>query len=283
MEWSDLRIFLAIARTGTLGAAARQLGQSQPTMGRRLKALETEIGQSLFQRGSDGFVLTDEGAAILAHAERMEEEALAIDRQLAGRGGELEGMLRVASSDWFGTHVLAPIFADFAKTHPHVMIELVTDARLFSLSRREADLAFRIRPFEEPEIVQRKLTRLDYALYAATGTPAPGIKDGSDCALITMDSAFGELPDVAWLRTLLPQARIAFRSNNRDAQARACAAGAGFAVLPVLLGDHIAGIARVDAGDLPPGRDVWVGYHRDMKRLARLRALFDLAIARLAS
>src|SRR6266550_1134682 len=98
-EWSDLRIFLAVAREGTLGAAARQLGQTQPTMGRRLKALEQAVGHTLFQRTSDGFVLTDEGAAVLVRAERIEEEAIAFERELAGQGRQLEGMLRISSSD----------------------------------------------------------------------------------------------------------------------------------------------------------------------------------------
>src|ERR1700744_6127652 len=120
MEWSDLRIFLAVAREGTLGAAARKLGQSQPTMGRRLRALEQAVGQTLFQRTGDGFVLTDEGAAVLSHAERIEEEASAFQRQLAGQDRQLEGMLRISSSDWFGAHMLAPVFAEFAKLQPRV-------------------------------------------------------------------------------------------------------------------------------------------------------------------
>src|ERR1700759_641184 len=76
LEWSDVRVFLAIARSGTLGAVARMIGQTQPTMGRRLRALEESLGHVLFQRTSDGFILTDEGAAVLSYAERMEEEAL---------------------------------------------------------------------------------------------------------------------------------------------------------------------------------------------------------------
>src|SRR3954467_2413657 len=95
MEWSDLRIFLAVARGGTLGAAARELGQTQPTMGRRIRALEAVLGQTLFQRTSEGFVLTDEGSAVLAHAERMEVEALGIARAASGQAGALEGTLRV--------------------------------------------------------------------------------------------------------------------------------------------------------------------------------------------
>ena len=136
MEWSDLRIFLAIAREGTLGAAARKLGQSQPTMGRRLRALEQAVGHTLFQRTGDGFVLTDEGSAVLSHAERMEEDALALQRQLAGHGQQLEGLVRLSSSDWFGAHVLTPVLAEFAGVHPGVVVELITSAQHFSLPRR---------------------------------------------------------------------------------------------------------------------------------------------------
>ncbi|MGF6227224.1 DNA-binding transcriptional LysR family regulator [Inquilinus ginsengisoli] len=276
MEWSDLKVFLAIARAGTLGAAARALDQTQPTMGRRLRALEQAVGQALFQRTSDGFVLTAEGAAVLAHAERIEEEAIAFERRLAGQDGALEGMLRVSASDWFGARVLAPILAGFSRAHPGIVVELVTDARLFSLARRETDLVVRIRPFDEPEVVQRRLTHVPYALYAAAGTPPPG--DGAGCALVTMDTAFEAMPDVGWLTRMLPRARIAFRSNNREAQARACAAGAGFAVLPRPLGDAEPGLERVDLGEAPPGRDVWIGFHRDLRRLARLRALLDALV-----
>ncbi len=280
MEWSDLRIFLAIAREGTLGAAARRLGQTQPTMGRRLRALEETVGHALFQRTRDGFVLTDEGAAVLGHAERMEEEAIALERQLAGQGGRLEGLLRVSSSEWFGVRMLTPVFAAFARLHPGVTVELLTDWRLLSLARREADLVFRIRPFEEPEVVQRKLTRIPYALYGVAGLPPPTAGDGRGCGLVTMDTAFGGLPDVAWLKRLLPNAHILFRSNNRDAQARMCAEGVGFAVLPRPIGDALPELTAVELGEPPPGRDVWVGYHRDLRRLARLRALLDLTVDR---
>lgn len=281
MEWDDLRIFLAIARAGTLGAAARRLGLTQPTMGRRLRALEQDLGQILFQRTGDGFVLTHEGEALLGPAERMEEAALAAQRALGAAETGFTGLLRIASSDWFGTHVLTPIFAAFSSSHPGLTIELVTDARLFSLTRREADLAFRIARFEEPEIVQRKVQRMDYALYGAAPMTPADLGDGTGVALVTMDTAFGALPDMAWLQQHLPQARIAYRSNNRDVQAQACRAGAGLAVLPRLLGDNIAGLHVIDLGETPPGRDVWVGYHRDLKRVTRLRALLDFTIERL--
>jgi len=283
MDWSDLRIFLAIAREGTLGAAARKLGQSQPTMGRRLRALEQAVGQTLFQRTGEGFVLTDEGAAVLGHAERMEEEALAFERQLAGQDQQLDGMLRLSSSDWFGVHLLAPVLAEFAVLQPRVVVELLTDARFYSLPRREADLVFRIKPFDEPEVVSRRLLHIDYGVYLKSGLEPPRAGDGSGTPLITMDTAFGGMPDAVWLKRMLPKAEAVARSNNRDVQARMCALGAGVAVLPRPLGDRLVGVERIDLGEAPPGRDTWVGYHRDLKRLARLRALLDLVIKRLAN
>jgi DNA-binding transcriptional LysR family regulator len=283
MEWSDVRVFLAIAREGTLGGAARKLGQTQPTMGRRLTALEKSVGQKLFQRTNDGFVLTDEGAAVLGHAERIEGEALAFQRQLAGQSQQLEGMLRVTASDWFGAHLLAPVFAEYARANPLVTIELLTDSRFYNLSRREADIAFRITPFDEADVVSRKLLRMPYGLYTAKGALHPTAGDGTGANLVTMDTAFGTMPDVAWVQNLLPNAHVAFRSNDRDVQAQLCAQGAGLAVLPVPLASSIPQLERLDLGEDPPGRDTWVGYHRDLRGLKRLRLLIDLVIERLAN
>jgi DNA-binding transcriptional LysR family regulator len=284
MEWGDLRVFLAVAREGTLGAAARKLGQSQPTMGRRLRELEEALGQTLFQRSNDGFVLTDEGSTVLAHAERIEEEVTALGRELAGQDQKLDGLLRVSSSDWFGAYLLAPVLSDFAKLQPRVVVELLTDARLYSLTRREADIVFRIRPFDEAEVVSRRLMHVAYGVYASSDSdfaPTPG--DGAGTPLITMDTAFGGMPDAVWLKEMLPNAHMVSRSNNRDVQARMCAQGVGIAVLPRPLGDSLAGLRLIDLGEPPPGRDTYVGYHRDLKRLARLRALLDLVIERLAN
>ena len=283
MEWSDLRVFLAVAREGTLGGAARKLGQSQPTMGRRLRALEQSVGQTLFQRTEAGFVLTDEGTAVLSHAERIEEEVLAFQRQLSGQSQHLEGLLRISSSDWFGIHMLAPVFAEFAGMHPHVIVELLTDPRLYSLPRREADMVFRITPFNEPEVISRKLMHIDYGVYIKSGLEHPRVGDGKGTGLIMMDTAFGGMPDAVWLQRMLPNAHVLSRSNNRGVQARMCVAGVGAAVLPSPLGNMLPGLERVDLGEEPPGRDTWVGYHRDLKRLARLRALLDLVIDRLAN
>jgi DNA-binding transcriptional LysR family regulator len=275
MEWSDIRLFLAIAREGTLGAAARKLGLTQPTMGRRLKTLEAAVGHSLFQRTPDGFVLTDEGAVVMGHAERMEEEAIALQRQLAGTENTLSGTLRISCSDWFGVHVLAPILADFRRVHPNVIIEILTDARLLNLARREADLVFRIRSFTEPEVISRKLLHIPYGLYVAKGSDDPSPGSGAGFSVIIMDEAFGSMPDVGWIKSRFPNADVSMRSNNRDVQAKLCAGGAGIAVLPRPLGDSVEGLKRIDVSESPPGRDTWFGYHQDLRRLPRLRALIQ--------
>lgn len=283
LEWSDLRVFLAIAREGSLGRAGRRLGQSQPTMGRRLRALEAAVGATLFQRSTAGLSLTDEGQVMLRHAEAMEGEALALERELTGRNGALEGLIRVTCSDWFGRIMLAPVIAEFTRMHPAVVVEVLTDARIYSLVRREADLVIRIAAFDEPEVVARRLITTRYGAYVKAGSPSPVAGDGEGFPLIVMDTGFGEMPDVAWAIQTFPNARISARSNSRDVQAQLCALGAGLAVLPVPLGDATVGIEKVELDVVPPSRDTWIGFHKDLGKLPRLRAFIDLLVDRIPS
>ncbi|MBB4004615.1 LysR family transcriptional regulator [Aurantimonas endophytica] len=272
MDWSDVRIFLAVARTGTLGAAARALRLSHPTIGRRVRALEDATGQTLFQRTADGFVLTEEGNAILALAEQMEESALAMERRLAGQEQNLQGSLRISSADWFGAYFLPPIVADYTRAYPSVDIEVLTGTRLFSLAHREADIAFRIVPFNNADVVQRKLVHLDYGVYVALGAADPIYRDGAGFRLITHDTSTGQFPDIDWLMEAFPNAQPLMRSNNRNVQGHMSKQGIGIAVLPQVVGDQIIGLRRLELPEKPPGRDIWMGYHRDLKHLQRLRA-----------
>jgi len=279
LDWDDLRLFLAVARTGTLTGAAPLLKLSQPTAGRRLRHLEETCGCALFQRTASGFLLTDEGEAMLARAERMEEEALGIERQIIGVDRELEGQLRLSCSEWFGRLVLAPRVASFSLAHPMVTVEIVADSRLMDLDRREADLVFRFPQFDNPNVVQRRYVRVCYELFAASsyvdryGAPTAG-DDGTGHRLISMDSQLENLPDAIWLRRRFPQARLVLRSNSRDVQAEACAQGAGMAVLPRTVGETF-GLVRLSHDEEAPSRDIWLGYHADLKRLKRLRSLVD--------
>ncbi|WP_296594880.1 LysR family transcriptional regulator [Phenylobacterium sp.] len=283
MEWSDVRIFLAISRAGTLAGAAKRLGLSHPTVGRRLRALEQATGHTLFQRTADGLVPTEEGLAITALAEQMEDGALAMQRRLAGGEQDLQGSLRISSADWFGAYVLPPIIGAFVKTYPHVHLELLTGTRLFSLAQREADIAFRIVPFDAPDVVQRRLVRLSYGAYVAAEHPEPVFGDGTGCSLITMDTSTGQFPDIAWLRESFPNARPVLASNNRNVQAWLCRQGVGIAVLPQVVGDQAPGLRRLRLPSDPPGRDIWMGYHRDLRRLQRLRAFIATVTDHLAT
>jgi len=283
MEWSDVRIFLAVARGGSLGAAARSLAVSHPTVGRRIKALEDEAGQALFRRTTDGLVLTDAGDAVLALAESMENSALSLERRLAGNHERLEGVLRISSADWFAGYVLAPVLAELVRRYPAVVPEVIASYRLLDLSRREADVAFRIVPFTEPDIVQRRLMSMPYGLYGSAETILAMHDDPASVGLILMNTAQSHFPDVAWMLDKFPHSRRVFTSTNRTVQARMCLQTRGVVVLPRPLGDATPGLHLIEMPDQPPSRDIWVGYHQDLRHMDRLRAMLDIADAVIAA
>ena len=283
MDWDDLRFFLAIARTGSLGAAAKHLGVSHPTVGRRLQALEQASGQAFFRRTSDGLVPTAIGDGILSLAEEMESSALAIARRIDGSDEHPEGILRISSADWFAGYVLAPVLSELVRRYPAVIPEVMAGQRLSDLTRREADIAFRIVPFDQPDIVQRRLMTMPYGLYNSAALPFEPGPDGAGCKLILMNTAQAYYPDVLWTQRMLPAARTVFTSSSRTVQAQMCARGLGVAVLPRLLGDQLPTLRRIELSEAPPSRDIWMGYHQDMRRLDRLRALAELASDMLGS
>jgi len=283
MEWSDVRIFLAVLRSGSYGEAARRLGVSHPTVGRRIKVLEDEAGQALFRRTPDGLVLTDAGDGILGAAEAMEQSALSMERRLLGNHERLEGVLRIGCAEWFAGYVLAPVFMKLISRHPAVVPEVIAGYRLSDLARRDVDVAFRLVPFTEPDIVQRRLMTMQYGLYGSATTVERMTGDPASVGLIFMNEAQSHFPDVAWMQEKFPEARRTFSSTSRSVQAQMCLRGAGLAVLPRPLGDATAGLQRIDTEGSPPSRDIWIGYHQDLKRMDRLRALIELADAMLAT
>ncbi|URX63231.1 LysR family transcriptional regulator [Luteibacter anthropi] len=277
MEWSDVRIFLAVARQGSLGAAARTLGLSHPTVGRRVRALEEDTGHPLLQRHQDGVLLTDAGTRVFRLAEEMEASALAIERRLSGADGKTAGPLRISSADWFATYVLPPVIETLLHEHPGIEPELLVSSRRYDLSRREADVVFRVVPFEEPGVVQCRLLRIDYGLYARDDADMPARGDGRGTKVVLMDTSVHRYPEVDWLREVLPHAQAVATTNHRALQARLCQRGMGLAVLPCAVGDTSIGLKRLDVGDAPPSRHIWMGYHEDMRGMDRVRALADIA------
>jgi len=283
MEWSDVRVFLAVMRCGSFGEAARRLGVSHPTVGRRIKALEDEAQQTLFRRTREGLVLTDAGDGVMRLAEAMENSALAMERRLAGNHDRLEGILRISSAEWFANYVLAPVLGELTRRHPAIVPEVIASYRLINLSRRDADVAFRIVPFTEPDIVQRRLMSMPYALYGTPDNAQALLSDPSSVGLILMNTEQTHFPDVAWLLDRYPHSRCAFKSTSRAIQAQMCLRGMGIAVLPQPLGDATAGLQRIATPEPPPSRDIWVGFHQDLRHMDRLRAMLDIADALLVA
>ncbi|WP_024557115.1 LysR family transcriptional regulator [Franconibacter pulveris 1160] len=282
MEWGDVRIFLAVLRKGSFGEAARSLGVSHPTVGRRIKALEAEAQQALFRRTRDGLVLTDAGDRVLALAEAVENSALAMERRLAGNHERLEGILRISSAEWFANYVLAPVLCELTRRHPAIVPEVIASYRLLNLSRRDADIAFRIVPFTEPDIVQRRLMSIPYALYGSPETAHIAQHNPAAVGLILMNTAQSHFSDVAWLLDRFPLSRRVFTSTSRAVQAQMCQRGMGIAVLPRPIGDAIAGLQSIPMPEPPPSKDIWVGYHSDLRHMDRLRVMLDIADAMLA-
>ena len=169
LDWDDLRSFLAIARHRTLSGAARALSVQQSTMGRRLDALEERAGVTLLQKTPGGYVLTAAGEAVLGHVERIEQEAHAIERTVTGRDVRLEGSVRLTTVETMAVEVLTPILTAFLARYPGITLDLVTDTRTLSLSRREADVAVRMMRPEGHELVARKVGEVGFGLYASPG------------------------------------------------------------------------------------------------------------------
>jgi DNA-binding transcriptional LysR family regulator len=152
-DWSDLRHFLAVYRSGSLAKASKQLRVDQTTVGRRVAHLEQGLGAKLFDRVPEGLRLTEAGRDVLCIAERLEAEALVLDRLVRGRDVNPEGVVRVTTSEALGSRFLGPRLAGIRAKYPGVRLDVITDVRNFNLSRREADIAIRMGPTEQEGLV----------------------------------------------------------------------------------------------------------------------------------
>lgn len=286
LDWDDLRSVLAIAREGTLSGAARVLKVQQSTMGRRLEGLEARAGARLFQRTPSGFVLTSSGQAVLGHVERMEAEALAIERAITGQDARLEGSVRITAVETLAIEVLIPILSAFRDRYPGIALELVTDTRSLSLTKREADVALRLARLTQNDLAVRKVADLAYGLYASASYleryGEPDLRTGAPAHwVILTDEDLMTTPEMVWLRSLVLNARPALRSNSRYAHRAAAVAGIGLACMARYLGDYCPGLVRLTPPKPPPVRELWLAVHNDTRHTPRIRALTDLVTAEL--
>ena len=287
MDWDDLKVVLAIARNGTLSAAARALGTTQPTVSRRLDGLERRLDAKLFDRDAGGLRLTALGRSLIDGLEQMDAGALSVQRQVAARDTGLSGEILVTSLDWLGDEVIAPMLARFGASHPGLLIELVNDTKVFNLARREADLAFRFGSFAQENLVERRIGDVAYALYASASYlerhGRPEAADGfSGHKLVLLDRAAGEVPHEAWLPVLAHRAHTVLHANGLRAHLAAVRSGAAMAVLPCFMGERDADLHRVALPQSMPVRAVRVGFHSDMRDTPRIRALVDFVVQEFA-
>lgn len=276
MNWDDYRFFLAVARRGTLSAAAADLDVTQPTVGRRIAALERRLGTRLYVRGPGGLALSEAGGQMLEHAERIERDVLAAELRVSGRDAGPRGVVRITASEWLCTSLLSPLLSDLLGRYPQLEIELVADTRHLNLARREADLALRPRRFEHDAIVQRAIAPVAFALYAAprylASHGAPRAGDGHGQVVIGMLDGVGDVVR-SWLAAALPRASRSVRTNGRDAMVTLATSGVGLACLARAVGDPIAALQRVELDPAPPAPMLWLGMHRDARATARIRAV----------
>lgn len=277
MDWDDLRFLLAVAREGSLSKAARKLGVTQPTVGRRIAAFEEKLGARLFLPTPTGQRLSDTGERLLEHAEQMEQSVLAAARVATGRDSGLVGTVRVTASEWVIGSVLAPIVEPFLSRHPGLELELVAEGRHVSLPRREADIAIRASRFPNRSVAQRRLAKIGFGMYASDAYLArqgtPSLETACDGhTLIVMTRDLDKIPELGWLKEAASRARVVARSNGREPMARLAAAGVGIAFLPRFIADRTSGLRRLHELAPTPTRELWLGVHRDSRAIPRLVA-----------
>ncbi len=167
MDWDALRVLLAVAEHGSLRSAAERLGVSQPTLGRRLKALEEDLGTALLVRHPRGVELTPEAQAALDVARAVGTRVEGLERVLAGRVARVAGRVRVSCTGPVATEVLPPSLARLRAAHPELGVDVVEDALATDLHRRDADLAIRMFPPDQASLVARRVGTTRTQLYAS--------------------------------------------------------------------------------------------------------------------
>ena len=278
LDWDDVRFFLSVTRLGNLSAAAKELHVSQPTVGRRLAALDAALGVRLLDRTPDGYVLTVAGRDVRERAERLESEAHSLERIVGGRDTRLSGIVRVTCAETMATHVLAPCFTALQRQHADIIVELIPDPRELSLSMREAELSVRLTQPEQHDLVVRRIGNLAFGLYASPDyLERHGELDFSDgCSghrLIAQLDDIQDSPQFQWLAELTPRARIAFRTSSHEAAVSAAIQGAGLACLARFRADHEQGLVRLVPPQTAPSTGIWLVVHRDNKETSRIRAV----------
>jgi DNA-binding transcriptional LysR family regulator len=278
--WDDLQAALAIARNGNLAAAAHALGVNHSTMFRRLNALEEAIGSKLFERLPTGYRATDSGRRLIETAERMETEALALDRDLTGRDTRLSGQLRITCSETLGFKILTREIARFRTQHPGITVDLSVENKTIDLSRREADVALRAMRPREGDLFGRKLADIRWGVFASADyAKTHGLPKRADDlarhAVIGWSESAPQTRAAAWLLKHVPPSAMNFRSSTLLNQYIAAIDGLGVALLPIYLPAGDENLIRAFGPLKDLVTEMWIVTHRSLKDTARVRAFME--------
>ena len=279
--WELYRSFLGVLKEGSLSGAARQLGITQPTVGRHIAALETALGVVLFTRSPTGLLPTAVAHTLRDHAETMARTAAALERAASAQGGEVRGVVRVSASEVVGVEILPPILTQLRQQHPHLKVELILTNRLSDLLQLEADIAVRmVRPRQE-QLLARRVGLIEVGLHARDDyLQQHGIPQHMQD--LAAHSVIGFDQENAFIRSLaikgFERSTFALSSDSDLAQLALIRAGAGIGGCQVQLAKRDPHLHRVLPEAFALKLDTWVTMHEDLRNSPRCRVMFDALV-----
>jgi DNA-binding transcriptional LysR family regulator len=273
LAWDDLRCVLAVARTGSLSGAARELGIRHSTIFRRLNAIERRVGVKLFERTRGGYVPTASGESAAAAAGVMESEALGVEKRLLGADSQLAGVVRLATSELFAGFLLPAVLKSFLTAHPGVEVEIAVSSRVVDLTRRDADLALRATTAPPDNLVGRPVGELRYAVYGSQRFKGAQSAVLDNLPWLGFDDTLAYLAIARWQRAQSAQRVTRVRFSSLAPMLHATAEGLGIAVLPLFAADQHQPLVRLSPVLDQPRMKLWVLGHPDLRENARVAAL----------
>jgi len=280
VDWGYLQSFIAVAEGGSLSAAARLLGASQPTMGRHIALLEEKLGVRLFDRVATGLELTETGAELLEYAEQMATSAGRLSLRAEGRSEAIAGTVRITASEIVAAYVLPEILTDLRRSEPEIDIELAASDRTENLLRREADIAVRMYRPTQNDVITRRVGSLKTGIFAAHDYLAtrgePGtLTDFQHHDVIGYDRSDLVIQGFRAAGLEVDREFFAFRSDNQIVAWRMVVAGFGIGFNQVQVGRAEKRVRQLFVETPLPELPIWLTAHADLKTSRRIRRVYD--------
>ena len=279
-DWNRARAFLVTAEEGSLSAAARALGMTQPTLSRQVAALEQELGVALFERVGRGFELTPTGEALIQHVRAMGEAASYLSLSATGKSDSLKGNVCISATEATGVFILPPLIQQLKAIEPGITIELVASNKISDLKRREADIAIRACRPTEPDLIAKKVQPLIFNLYAAKSYiekhgPLQAMQDAKTASFVGFDTGNQFLDILNQYDLNLTLENFSVIAENHSAHWALVKQGMGIGGMLEEIGECEPLVERVLPELSFPSVDVWLVAHRELKTNKRVRRVFD--------